>query len=248
MAKLSLDQEVATQHPRETLTVAGNIAALNSEVVLKSDSAGSVSLDLRGTFVLTVEVSGTVDGVNWIVIPMRPVNTASRLYVVSMSAPGAWMGSCGAYKRVRARCIAYTSGSATTTVLASNAPMDQSIDGQVTSALGTAVGASGASVVLTLAAAGAGLRHYLTYITIERFSAALLVASGTPTTITTTNLPGSLAFSIASDAALLGSSTARQQDFAYPLVSSAQNAATTITAPATAGVIWRITAGYYIAP
>jgi hypothetical protein len=39
-----------------------------------------------------------------------------------------------------------------------------------------------------------------------------------------------------------------REDFAYPVSTVAQNTATTIVCPATVGVIWRITAGYYVAP
>jgi hypothetical protein len=38
-----------------------------------------------------------------------------------------------------------------------------------------------------------------------------------------------------------------QEDFSYPLAASAQNTAVTIVAPALTGVIWRLSAGYYLA-
>lgn len=66
--------------------------------------------------------------------------------------------------------------------------------------------------------------------------------------ITTTNLPGSLAFSFEADAALAGTLARYREDFAYPIAAAAQNVATTIVCPATTGVIWRITAGFYVAP
>lgn len=112
----------------------------------------------------------------------------------------------------------------------------------------TAVGAAAAAVTLTLPAPGAGLRQYLTYLSINRFSSVLLTAAAAPVTVTTTNLPGSLAFSFAADAAVLGALDRWREDFAFPIASSAQNTATTIVCPATTGVIWRATAGYYIAP
>jgi hypothetical protein len=67
--------------------------------------------------------------------------------------------------------------------------------------------------------------------------------------ITTTNLPGALAFSVEADAAAQGTrASAVSEDFSYPLATSAQNTATTFVAPLTTGVIWRLTAGYYVAP
>lgn len=49
-------------------------------------------------------------------------------------------------------------------------------------------------------------------------------------------------------AAAQGSIDRWREDFAYPIAASAQNAATTIVCPATTNVIWRVTAGYYVAP
>jgi hypothetical protein len=114
--------------------------------------------------------------------------------------------------------------------------------------LGTTTGAASAAVTLTLPAPGLGLRQYLTYIAIVRSASALLVPSAAPTVVTTTNLPGALAFTFGLDAAAQGVDKAIREDFAYPLAASAQNAAVTVVAPVVTGVIWRVTAGYYVAP
>lgn len=250
MAKLSTDLRSAVLHPREALSGSGNLGALNSEIFADCDGCGSVALDLRGTFSMTVEVAGTVDGTNWTPIPVRPVNVASVLYVAAVTgtAAGLWVGACAGFRRVRARVTAYTSGSASAVIMANLAPLDQSLSGMVTSGAGTAVGASGAAVTLTLSAPGAGLRHYLTYLSINRFAAAALTAAAAPVTVTTTNIPGALAFSFAADAFPQGSIDRWREDFAFPFASSAQNTATTIVCPATTGVIWRVTAGFYVAP
>ena len=120
--------------------------------------------------------------------------------------------------------------------------------GMITPLVVTAVSAAAAAVTLTLPAPGAGLRQYLTYLSINRFASALLTAAAAPVTVTTTNLPGTLAFSLPADAAAQGTLYPWREDFAYPLASSAQNTAMTIVCPATTGVIWRVTAGYYVAP
>lgn len=250
MAKLSTDYRSATLHPREVVLGSGTLGALNAEVIIVCDGSGAVSLDLRGTFSMTIEVAGTVDGTNWTLIPVKPVNQASKLYVAAVTgtAAGNWVGACAGFTRVRARVTAYTSGSATTTLSASVGLLDQSLDGLITPTLGTTVGASGAAVTLTIGAPGAGLRQYLTYLSINRFAVALLTAGAAPVTVTTTNLPGSLAFSFAADAAAAGTLDRWREDFAYPLASSAQNTATTIVCPATTNVIWRVSAGWYVAP
>lgn len=85
MAKLSTDLRTAVLHPRESLFATGTLGALNAEVITDCDGCGSVTLDLRGTFNMTVEVAGTVDGTNWTLIPVRAVNVASILYVAAVT-------------------------------------------------------------------------------------------------------------------------------------------------------------------
>lgn len=250
MAKLATDLRSATLHPREAIFSTATLGSLNAETIIVSDSCSTVTLDLRGTFNLTIEVAGTVDGANWTLIPMRPINQAAIAYVAAVtgSAAGTWVGQCAGYRQVRARVTAYTSGSATTTLAANSAPYDNLLFGPVASGIGTTVGTAGAATTLTLAAPGAGLRHYLTYLSINRFATALLTAAATPVTVTTTNLPGTLAFSVPAEAAAQGTLDRWREDFAFPIASSAQNTATTIVCPATTSVIWRVTAGFYVAP
>ena len=66
--------------------------------------------------------------------------------------------------------------------------------------------------------------------------------------VTTTNLPGALAFSIPAEAAAQGSIYEKAMEPARALMASAQNTATTIVAPLTTNVIWRISATFYVAP
>lgn len=255
MSKLSRDLAipvggVATLNPREVLFAAGVISGVGGEVIIACDGSNAVALDLRGTFNGTIEVAGSVDGINFVPIPMRQINAASVSYVAAVagSGQGAWVGKCAGFRIVRARCTAFTSGSFNATLAASTALLDDTLQGQVTPQLTTTLGTAGAATTLTLASPGVGLRHYLTYLSINRFATALLTAGSAPVNVTTTNLPGSLAFSFPADAAAQGSIDRWREDFSYPLAASAQNTATTIVAPATTGVIWRMTAGFYVAP
>lgn len=257
MAKISRDQPIpagglATLHPRETLSASGTLAAINSEVILPVDGCSSFALDLRGTGSMSVEVQGSVDGVNWFSLPLRVIAGAAVSYValaVYASSNAGWAGSCGGFRLLRARVTAFTSGSATATLIGSTAPIDQSLIGQVTPFVVTSVGAAGAAVTLTLPAPpGSILRQYMTYLSINRFASAVLTPAAAPVTVTTTNLPGSLAFSFAADAAAQGTIDRWREDFAFPIAASALNTVVTVVAPATPLVIWRITAGYYIGP
>jgi hypothetical protein len=236
-------------HPTENLFANGNLAAANAEIIADADGKASVKLDLRGTFNLSVEVAGTVDGTNWTLLPVRPVGQATKQYVAAVtgSVQGEWQAACGGYRKVRARVVTFTSGSAAATLCLSNAPIDQGLEGQITPLLVTATGAGAAAVTLTLPAPGAGLRQYLTYLSINRFcSAGPLTAAAAPVLVTTTNLPGPLAFTMPADALTLGQMGFWREDFAFPLAATALNTAVTIVCPATTGVIWRATAGYYL--
>jgi hypothetical protein len=248
MAKLSRDLTTGTLHPRENLVATGTLGALNSEIIVNADGASTVTLDLRGTFNLTVELSGSVDGVNWVVLPVRSVTGGTYLVAAAGAAPGIWVAACAGFARLRARVTVYTSGSATAVLLAATGLLDDRLLGEVSSNIGTTTGVAGAAITLTLAAPGAGLRHYLTRVAIERHAAAALTAGATPNLITTTNLPGSLAFSIPVEAAASGSVYEKIIDPARPIMSSAQNTATTIVAGAVTSVIWRITSLFYVAP
>jgi len=251
MAKISKDLGAGgTLHPREDIYITGTLGSLNAEIIVASDGASTFTLDLRGTFSMTIEVSGSIDGTNWLAIPVRPINVASVAYVAAVTGTtaGVWVGECAGFKQIRARVTAYTSGAATVTLLASVGILTPQLQHSTTPALVTATGAAAAAVTLTIPNPGAGLRNYITYLSVNRFAAALLVAAATPVLVTTTNLPGAFVLSIPADAAAQGTMDRWREDFAYALASSAQNAATTIVAPVTTGVIWRLTAGYYVAP
>ncbi len=249
MAKISKDLSAGTLHPRESQFATGTLGNLGSEVTVAADGAASVSIDVRGTASLVLEVAGSVDGINWTVIPMRPFawNSSSYFTYFSSAFVGVAAGKCGPFRWVRARVASYTSGSVNVCLLADTAPMDDRFE-KITPLMATATGAASAAVSLTLPNPSSGLRHYLTYLSIDRFAATALTAATTPLTVTTTNLPGSLALTVGAGAAAQGTIDSRREDFAYPIASTSISTTTTIDCPATTGVIWRVTAGYFVAP
>jgi len=102
-------------------------------------------------------------------------------------------------------------------------------------------GIAGAAVTATLPAVS-GQFHVVTAIEIVRFSTAN-TSGAVPTVITSTNLPGSLAFTID----IVGS-TGQSLERYYPdlnLKSSVVNTVTTIVCPATTNIIWRVNVFYY---
>lgn len=109
------------------------------------------------------------------------------------------------------------------TAAADTAPLDDSLQGMTTPVTATAVSASAGTAAALTAAAG-------------------------PVNIITTNIPGAMIIPFANDALAAGAIDRWREDFSYPIATSAQATATTIVAPVQTGVIWRITAGYYVAP
>lgn len=233
-------------HPRETQAKTAVINSAGGEVVIPADGCNSVSVYLSGTFSQTYEAAGTIDYVNWLPITMLPYNQASlsKVAAIAGTTQGAWYGDCGKFAAVRIRCTAHTSGAANVFVIAENGVPYDVLGDFITPNIVTAVGAAGAGVTLTLPAPGAGLRQYVTYLSMNRFAAAALLPAAVPVTGTSTGFPGALAFSFAADALPQGSLVAWREDLALPIPCTAQNTAMTIVLPATTGLIWRATAGY----
>jgi len=77
MAKLSRDLTTGTLYGRENIAGFGTLGSLNAEIVINADGASTVALNLHGTFNLTVEVAGSVDGTNWTLLAVRLMAGAS---------------------------------------------------------------------------------------------------------------------------------------------------------------------------
>lgn len=250
MGKLSRDFRPGNLHPRENYGASASLN-LGGELIIDCDGCSSFLLDLRGLFNGTIEVSGcsTVDGATYTAIPIVPVNTNSRSYVATAtgSAAGVWEGKCAGYTKIRARCTAFSSGPILVNLIASNGVLDDSLNRSTTQSVITTTVAVGVSAVLIFPPA-TGLKHYLTFLRFIKFAAAALTPAVSPVVITTSNLPGSLAFSLPADGAAQGTEFVYLEDYTQPIAASFQNTPTTITAPATPNIIWRLTAGYYVAP
>jgi hypothetical protein len=148
---------------------------------------------------------------------------------------------------LRVRVSAYTSGNVNVVIrgsssenLAYTRPVPSVLSATITAAANTAA-------TLTLAAGGAGLFHYLTYLIITRNATAALAGTAT-LVITSTNLPGSWAYSVGNAMAAGGTQKDLEASFLSPLKSSVANTATTIVMPVPGvAVLWRATAHYFLA-
>lgn len=111
----------------------------------------------------------------------------------------------------------------------------------------TALSSANTTVTATLPAV-AGQFHYITGISITRTCTAAITGSAV-LAVTTTNLPGSLAFTSGNACAIGSTNVDIQMAFPSPLKSSAVNTATTVVAPAAGATgVYRINVFYYAAP
>lgn len=109
----------------------------------------------------------------------------------------------------------------------------------------SSAGAAGVGVTATLPNVASQF-HYINMVEIVAYSTGTATGSATPITVTTTNLPGSLAFTFET-ARTIGGAFRRDYQLAYPIRSSVVNTNTTIVCPATVGVIWRVNVFYFTA-
>lgn len=107
----------------------------------------------------------------------------------------------------------------------------------------TATGVAGAAVTLTLPAT-VGVFHYIQSIKIVKYATIAIVGGATPVIVTTTNLPGNIAFTFAT-AQAIGTTLVEDYSNIEALRSSVVNTASTIVCPATASTIWRVNVFYY---
>lgn len=105
-------------------------------------------------------------------------------------------------------------------------------------------GVTGAGVTATLPAVASNF-HYISFIEVIKYFTAANAASATPLVGTTTNLPGSLAFTFGQPLGTIGTVDRIIFNPNSPIKSSVVNTATTIVLPATTGIIWRINVYYY---
>ena len=245
----------------ESRKTTGVIAAINAEVVhaVNGDESAVIYFTTSGTMNMTYNVQGSFDGTNFFDIAAFPLpqacaagtipQAATPLVSESVNAANIIRALCvatGGLNRIRIRASAYTSGNANVTIISDTcSSINPNIRDQKSGTLiVTATGAASAAVTATLPAV-AGLRHYIDNITVVRSATAALTAAATPVLVTTTNIPGTPAFTFGSDAGGIGVDKIVALDpGGAGMAATAINTATTVVCPAYTGVIWRVTVTY----
>jgi hypothetical protein len=233
------------------------LGALNAEVVIALNGKATIALDARTAAAnLTYLAEGSIDGTNYFAIPMFSIFqllVAAALqeeYVASVAIAtthsGVYTIGCSGYKFVRIRVSAYVSGNVTVTPRASVS--DFIIYDKLIPATKhvTVTAAANTIATCTLPAPGVGLFHYITYLHAARNATAALAGSAT-LIITSTNLPGTPAWSVGNAMVAGGSQVDIDMQPSSPLKSLVANTATTIVMPAAGlAVLNRINCSYYV--
>lgn len=229
----------------ETITDArpstNNFTAAAQEILIDLNGACNVAVDLRAAAAsLTVVFEATIDGTNYVALPAFAIaqNLAGTLVaeqyvpsvVVATTTASSYLVSVTGFRRFRLRCSVWASGSVTCACRVTQSdefiytrPIPSTLHVTVTAAVNTAA-------TITLPAAGAGLFHYITWLHTSRTAAAAIVGTGTLIT-TSTNLPGSPAWTSGNALALGDSRVDIDYQPAIPLKSSVANTNTTIVIP-----------------
>ncbi len=138
-------------------------------------------------------------------------------------------------------------GAATDISAANPLPINGNIaDMRASTLMVTATGLVNAAVTATLPAPAAGLFNYITSIQVMKLYSVLGVAAGAGVIITSTNLPGTPAWTTPPAAGAVGT-VVMVVDLvpATPLRAAAAATAVTIVAPAQLQTIWRINVSYF---
>lgn len=244
-------------HPREDLTNdtgSSPLAAVNATTgILSVEGAAMGVFTTSGTYALSLTVEATRDGVNWDQIPFRRFSDAAiwMLTFSTANTTATFAADIVGYALWRVRCSAYASGSVNVEMASCMGALPAGLFQKIEPATHVAsiFGAANTAATLTIAAAGAGLFHYLERLSVKGVNGtAAAVAASAILQITTTNTPqaNALNWRISNNFPAWAAQGIIDENYGpHGLRAAAANTATTIVVPALGiGVQAEITAHY----
>jgi hypothetical protein len=241
------DGSGAIIRPREDYEYAGNILALNGELVFLVEGSNQMLFMLSNTFVGTVVLEGSIDGVNYpFTLPLY--NLQSNAAVANATAVGQFGSIISGFKQVRLRCSAFTSGTISVNARASlSSVLQTGFERPPVIVPITTLSTANTAATLTIPAAPAGMFTYLTMIRAKRVNNSAAAVTGTALlAYTSTNLPNTYAWSSGNVLAAGDDRIDIDVESGIPLKTSTAATATTIVAPAGGvGVQIRLSATFF---
>ena len=122
----------------DVVSQAQAVAALNAQVLLQLRGQSTCSIQVTAIGTQTLVFEGTTDGVNFYALTVFPIGGFTGAPIVSTTATGQWLFVCAGMYQVRVRCSAYTSGSATVSMVASQGSNEQQVTTGIAQAAVTA--------------------------------------------------------------------------------------------------------------
>lgn len=243
-----LDQ-IGTGSVTDARTASATLGSVNAEIAMDLNGKATAVFDVRtGAMNATLVFEATLDGTNYFGLPGFNVTTEAYLaaLVITTTHAATYLVECSGFRRIRCRVSAYTSGNIVVAARASTADSIIYAKPIPTLLWVTATAAANTQATATLPAGGAGLFHYITYISLMRNATAAL--AGTATLIhTTTNLTGSPAWSVGNNMIAGGTQIDVDLQLSFPIKSTVANTNSTVVMPAAgAAVLNRINVGYYL--
>lgn len=147
------------------------VAALNAQVLLQLRGQSTCTIQVTAIGTQTLVFEGSTDGVNFYALTVFPIGGFTGAPITSTTATGQWVFVCAGMYQVRVRCSAYTSGSATVSMVAAQGTNEQ----QVTTGIAQAAVTAGQ---LNQLVAGAVTTAAPAYTTAQTNPISLTVAGG----------------------------------------------------------------------
>lgn len=91
----------------------GSIAGSGQSVIATISGASTITFAMSGTFVATIGVEGSADGITWYPIVGTVIGQETEFVVGFRTTPGLWVIPCGGFQQIRLTAVSYTSGTAT---------------------------------------------------------------------------------------------------------------------------------------
>ena len=111
----------------DVVSQAQALAALNAQVLLQLRGQSTCTVQVTAIGVQTLVFEGTTDGTNFYTLTAFPLGGFTGAPVTSTAATGQWVFIVAGMYQVRTRCSAYTSGTATVSMVAAQGSNEQQI-------------------------------------------------------------------------------------------------------------------------